>query len=78
MTVFVNGRQKQVRRPPLVDGIPVDEFLARNAGPLWLHQNEMWEFMPLDGDSEADTDAFSPSSTQNSKPATPDPDVIPF
>jgi hypothetical protein len=77
MTVFVNGRQKRVRRPQLVDGIPADEFLAQNANPLWLHQNEMWEIMPLDGDSEAVADALSPSPTRNSKPAAPDQDVLP-
>jgi hypothetical protein len=52
MTIFVNGRQKRVRRPQLIDGIPVDEFIARNADPLWLHQNEMWELIPQDVDAE--------------------------
>jgi hypothetical protein len=23
----------------------VDEFIRRNADPIWLHQNEMWEYM---------------------------------
>ncbi len=52
MTIFVNGRQKRVRRPQLIDGIPVDEFIARNADALWLHQNEMWELIPQDVDAE--------------------------
>jgi hypothetical protein len=46
MTVFINGKQKRVPRPPLIDGLPVEEFLARNADPIWLHQNELWELMP--------------------------------
>ena len=25
--------------------MPVDEFIARNADPSWLQQNEMWELM---------------------------------
>jgi hypothetical protein len=45
MTIFVNGKQKRVKRPPTVDGIPVDEFIRNNADPIWLHQNEMWEYM---------------------------------
>ena len=45
MTIFINGKQKRVPRPPTVEGIPVDEFIARNADPIWLHQNELWEFM---------------------------------
>ena len=43
MTVFVNGKQKRVNRPSTIDGIPVEEFIFRNADPIWLHQNEMWE-----------------------------------
>jgi hypothetical protein len=46
MTIFINGKQKRVPRPQLIDGLPVDEFIARNADPIWLHQNELWEFMP--------------------------------
>ena len=45
MTIFINGKQKQVPRPPTIDGLSVDEFIARNADPLWLHQNELWEYM---------------------------------
>ena len=45
MTIFINGKQKRVPRPPLIDGLPVEEFLARNADPIWLHENELWEFM---------------------------------
>ena len=45
MTIFINGKQKRVLRPPLIDGLSVEEFIARNADPIWLHQNELWEFM---------------------------------
>jgi hypothetical protein len=45
MTIFLNGKMKRVRRPLTVDGVPVDEFIRRNADPIWLHQNEMWELM---------------------------------
>jgi hypothetical protein len=43
MIIFINGKQKRVKRPPAIDGLPVDEFIRRNADPIWLHQNEMWE-----------------------------------
>jgi hypothetical protein len=45
MTVFRNGRQVRVRRPETIDGRDGDEFIQRNADPIWLHQNEMWEYM---------------------------------
>jgi hypothetical protein len=47
LIVFVNGKQKRVPRPPLVEGLPVDEFIARNADPIWLVENGHWEMLPL-------------------------------
>ena len=55
MTIFVKGKQKRVKRPPTIDGMDVDDFIKRNADPIWLHQNEMWEYM--DQNEEWD-DAF--------------------
>jgi hypothetical protein len=45
MTIFVNGKQKRVRRPPMVEGLPADEFVRRNADDIWHHENGMWEFI---------------------------------
>jgi len=48
--IFVNGKQKRVPRPPSIDGLSIEEFIARNADEVWLHQHGLWEFMPR-GDS---------------------------
>ncbi len=48
MTIFINGKQKRVKRPPTIDGVGVEEFIRRNADLIWLHQNEMWEDMTDD------------------------------
>ena len=61
MTVFINGKQKRVKRPPTIEGLDVDEFIRRNADPIWLHQNELWEYMNTEesegiDDGEADDD----------------------
>ncbi|MBN2569423.1 MAG: hypothetical protein JXB42_08345 [Deltaproteobacteria bacterium] len=58
ITVFINGKQKRVKRPPTIEGMDVDEFIRANANSIWLHQNEMWEYMETedDGDSQQ-TDA---------------------
>ena len=45
MTIFINGKQKRVKRPPTIEGLDVNEFIRRNADPIGLHQNEMWEYM---------------------------------
>jgi hypothetical protein len=45
MTICINGKQKRVPQQPMIEGMPVDEFIRRNADSLWLHQNEMWELI---------------------------------
>ena len=52
MTIFVDGKQKRVKRPPTIDGVSVEEFIRNNADPLWYHQNEMWDEIQLDEQSE--------------------------
>ena len=52
MTIFINGKQKRVKRPELVEGMSAAEFIRRNADQIWLHQNEMWEDMEVDKEDE--------------------------
>jgi len=48
MTIFVNGKQRRVKRPPAIAGMDPDGFIRRNADPIWLHQSEIWEYMTDD------------------------------
>ena len=52
MWVFRNGKQVRIKRPPTIDGMDIDEFIQKNADPIWLHQNEMWEYIQTDEDEE--------------------------
>jgi len=52
MTIFIGGKQKHVLRPLQIDGMDVDEFIRRNADPIWLHQNGMWEYMTFDDEGD--------------------------
>ena len=73
-TIFINGKQKRVKREPTVDGIPVDEFIRNNADPIWLHQNEMWELMePFDNEEDS-----QPEPARDSKKAGRLDDDLPF
>jgi hypothetical protein len=45
---IVNGKQVRIKRASTVEGMPVDEFIMKNADPIWLHQNEMWELIPVE------------------------------
>ena len=50
--VFMNGKQVRVKRAPTVDGMNVDEYIQKNADPIWLHQNEMWEYIQTEDDED--------------------------
>ena len=52
MWIFMNGKQVRVKRPPTIEGMDVDEYIQQNADPIWLHQNEMWEYIQTDEDDE--------------------------
>ncbi len=41
----MHGKQVRIKRPPTIDGMDEDEFIRRNADPIWLHQNEMWDVL---------------------------------
>lgn len=44
-TVFMNGKQVRVRRPPTIDGMDVEEFIRHNADPIWLKQHGYYEIL---------------------------------
>lgn len=45
MTVFINGKQRRIKRSPTIEGMDADEFIRKNADPIWLDQNGMWEYL---------------------------------
>jgi hypothetical protein len=62
-TIFINGKQKRVRRAQTIDGLNVDDFLRRNADPVWLHQNEMWEYLTERQETAENADACERNQT---------------
>ena len=61
--IFINGKQVRVKRPEMMEGLPVDEFIARNADPIWLHTNEMWEYIQTEPSEFPDQDEDNKDST---------------
>jgi hypothetical protein len=45
--IFINGKQKRVPRQR-IDGLTEEEFIQRNADPLWLHQTGNWHLIKND------------------------------
>jgi hypothetical protein len=80
MTIFINGKQKRVKREPTIDGIPVDEFIRKNADPIWLLQNEMYEELyKWEQQQEEAYEASQPEPAQDCKKAgSLDDDDLPF
>lgn len=64
-TIFIRGKMKRVRRVQ-IEGLDVEEFIRRNADPLWLHQNEMWEYIQ-DTDAAFEETVRPLSVARNSK-----------
>lgn len=80
MTIFVNGKQKRVKRPPTIDGIPADEFIRNNADPIWLLQEGMYEELHAreqERDAENGYD-FPTKSSGNAGNVDLDEDNYPF
>jgi hypothetical protein len=49
-TVFINGKMKRIRRPPTIEGMSVEEFVRKNADPVFLHEEEMWEYIEVESE----------------------------
>jgi hypothetical protein len=43
--IFINGKQKRVRRAPTIQRMDVDEFIRLNADPILLHQEGLWGYL---------------------------------
>ena len=67
-----NGKQVRIKLPPTIDGMSVDEFIRNNADPIWLHQNEMWEYIEIEENSVSEDVEESHSHRKKSD------DEIPF
>ena len=71
MTIFINGKQKRIKRPPTIEGMSVDEFTLRNADPIGLQQNEMWEYMqPEEAEGDVGFKVKKPKRPSSGLPTT--------
>jgi len=78
MTIFINGKQKRVRRPPTIDGMDVEEFIRQNADPIWLHQNERWDILHERAMEEQRTLGQTPATGTRKSGITDTSDDLPF
>ncbi|MGI6302563.1 MAG: hypothetical protein ACOX52_16115 [Verrucomicrobiota bacterium] len=80
MTIFVNGKQKRVKRPVTIEGMSVEEFIRENADPIWLMQNGEYELLHelYGGEPESDGPApkFGHPDPIERKQPPPDPTLL--
>jgi len=43
--VFVKGKQVRIKRPEMIEGMLVDDWIERNADDIWLTQNGMYDVL---------------------------------
>lgn len=43
--VFMNGKQVRIKRPEMIDGMLVDDWIEQNADDIWLTQNGMYDVL---------------------------------
>ena len=46
--IFVNGKQKRILRRPSAEELKAKEELLRNEDPIWLQQNDLWEYIDME------------------------------
>jgi len=78
MTIFVNGRQKRVRRPPTIDGMDPEEYIRQNADPIWLHQHGYWEILHERAMEEEETPDLTPTPATRKSRVIDDSGDLPF
>ena len=67
-TIFVHGKQKRIRREPMIDGMPVEEYIAQNADPIFLKQHGYYELLDeqyAEGGRHYFTSSVQDNSEQN-------------
>ena len=59
--VFMNGKQVRIKRPEMIDGMLVDDWIEQNADDIWLTQNGMYDVLDARQRKrdETDNDAIS-------------------
>lgn len=43
--VFMNGKQVRIKRPEMIEGMLVDDWIEQNADDIWLTQNGMYDVL---------------------------------
>ena len=62
--VFIDGKQVRIKRTPPIDDMGVDEFIQQNANPIFLQQNEIWEYIQIEEDkNKEESKSFSENNT---------------
>ncbi|MGO0305157.1 hypothetical protein ACTL6P_00860 [Endozoicomonas acroporae] len=48
--IFINGKRVRIKREDTLEAFAEREAMLCSADPIWLHQNELWEYIQTDDD----------------------------
>ena len=69
--VFMNGKQVRIKRPEMIDGMLVDDWIELNADDIWLTQNGMYDMLDARQRKRNETDNYAISVYNNDDPEIP-------
>lgn len=64
--VLMNGKQVRIKRPEMIEGMLVDDFIAENASDVWLTQNGMFDVLDARERENDGNDSGSSDESKNS------------
>ena len=69
--VFMNGKQVRIKRPEMIEGMLVDDWIEQNADDIWLTQNGMYDVLDARQRKRDETDNDAISVCNNDDPEIP-------
>lgn len=69
--VFMNGKQVRIKRPEMIDGMLVDDWIEQNADDIWLTQNGLYDVLDARRRAQDGTENNAKSVDNNEDPEIP-------
>jgi len=69
--VFMDGRQVRIKRPEMIDGMLVDDWIEQNADDIWLTQNGMYDVLDARQRAQDGTENDAKKTDNNDDPEIP-------
>lgn len=69
--VFMKGRQVRIKRPEMIDGMLIDDWIEQNADDIWLTKNGMYDVLDVRQRVQNGTEDDTKNVDNNDDPEIP-------